>query len=135
MDDKLPVGLNHKDLAAYLNISQDRFYEFKNTNSEFSEALDFYSGRSTVEVLKSFKKAACGFEFTETKSKLQKDKEGGKYKMQVVEEVKKFVPPNATAAFQYLKNKMGHHFKDKQETELSFGGALENVTFVIKGKG
>lgn len=134
MDENLPLGLNNKELAMYLNISEDSFYQFKKTNQEFSEALSFYTGKSTVEVIKALKKSACGFNFTETKREARKDKESGGYKLVVVEEVDRYVPPNPTAATFWVKNKASHHFKDKIEQDIKLEGTMENITFVIKGK-
>lgn len=134
MDENLPIGLTKRDLSKYLGISEDTFYAIIKRNHEFSEALSFYTGKSTTEVIKSLKKSACGFNFTETKREARKDKETGGYKLVVTEEVDKYVPPNPTAAIFWLKNKAPHHFKDKIEQDIKLEGAMENITFIIKGK-
>lgn len=130
-----PKGMNAKQLYDWLDISHDTYYKILKSNDEFSEAVKDYTGQSHLAVLKSFKNLACGFTYDETEKELRKDKNTGEYKLTTTKVITKHVPPNPTAGIFYLKNKMPDHFKDKIEQQHSFAGDLENITFIIKGKG
>ena len=133
-DEDIPKGLNDLQLCAAIGISKTFFYECLQRNEDFKDAIKFYRGISHIEVLKAFKKTACGFNFDEVKQELRKNQKDGTYELKVTEIVTKHVPPNPTAGIFYLKNKMGNHFKDKIETTISAGEGLDNITFIIKGK-
>lgn len=133
-DDDLPKGLNDLQLCAAIGISKTFFYECLQRNEDFKDAVSFYRGISHIEVLKAFKKTACGYSFDEVKRELRKDQKTGEYNLKVTEIVTKHIAPNAAAGQFYLKNKMGNHFKDKMETVHSAGNGLENITFIIKGR-
>jgi hypothetical protein len=127
-DEEIPKGLNNIQLAAYIGIGESTFYEILSRNKDFKEAVSFYRGNSHLEVLKAFKKTACGFQYDEVKRELRKDQKTGEYNLKVTEIVTKQVAPNPTASIFYLKNKMSNHFKDKTETVHSAGNGLENIT-------
>jgi transposase-like protein len=131
---EIPKGLNNLQIAKYLGISHETFYQIIKRSSDFSDAIKFYTGESNLEVLKSFKNLACGYSFTEQEKELRRDKESGEYKLTITKEIKKHVPANASAGIFYLKNKMPEHFKDKIETAHTFTEGLENITFVIKSR-
>lgn len=133
-DEDIPKGLNNVQLAKYIGIGESTFYEIHSRNEDFKDAVSFYRGVSHLEVLKAFKKTACGFSYDEVKRELRKDQKTGEYNLKVTEIVTKQVAPNPTASIFYLKNKMSNHFKDKMETVHSAGNGLENITFIIKGK-
>lgn len=129
-----PKGLDDKQLCVFLGISRETFYRLKRTNSDFLDTLSFYDETATLEVLKSFKKVAVGFSFDETTQELKKNKKTGDLEMVTTKVVTKHVAPNASAAYNYLKNRAPEHFKDKIEAEHSFPSMLDHITFVIKGK-
>lgn len=129
-----PKGLTDEQLCVFLGISTSSFYELKANNSEFLDTLKFYKRISAIEVLGSFTKVANGFSYDEVTKELKKDKTTGEMKMVTTKTVTKQVVPSAAAGFNYLKNRMSEHFKEKIETAHSFEGVLENIQFVIKGK-
>ncbi len=129
-----PPGLKDAKLIEYLGISAESFYKLKRGDEDFKFSVDYYKDVTTLAVLKSFTKVACGFEYDEHTKELKKNKESGKLEMVVTKTVTKHVVPNAAAAYNYLKNRAPEHFKDKMETEHKFPNLLENITFVIKGK-
>lgn len=133
-DEDIPKGLNDLQLCAVIGISKTFFYECLQRNEDFKDAIKFYRGISHLEVLKAFKKTACGFNFDEVKQELRKNQKDGTYELKVTEIVTKHVPPNPTAGIFYLKNKMSNHFRDKIETMITPGEGLDNITFIIKGK-
>lgn len=128
-----PKALKDNELAKFLGISETTYYSLKATNSDFSECVNHYKRISPIEVLNSFKKRAIGFTFDEQVKELQKTK-AGKYKLVVTKVTTKYYPPDSSAAYNYLKNQMPEQFKDKVEHAHEFNNALENITFVIKGK-
>ena len=133
-DENIPKGLNDLQLCDYLGISKTFFYECLQRNVDFKDAVSFYRGISHVEVLKAFKKTACGFSYDEVKRELRKDQKTGEYNLKVTEIVTKQVAPNPAAGQFYLKNKMSNHFSDKIENKISAGDGLEAITFIIKSK-
>ncbi len=130
----VPKGLNDAQLSAFLGISETSYYEIKATNSDFAEAIKFYRKLTAIEVLKSFKKIAVGYDFDEVKKERRKNQKTGEYEIVTTEVITKHVSPNATAGIFILKNQMSEHFKDKVEQVHSFTGDMENITFIVKAR-
>lgn len=129
-----PPGLGDEKLIEFLQIGRGSYYKLKAENADFLDTVKFYQNLSSLEVLKSFTKVACGFSFDEETKELKKNKENGKMELVTTKVVTKHVTPNAEAAYKYLKNRMPDHFKDKIEAVHNFPSMLENITFVIKSK-
>jgi hypothetical protein len=129
-----PKGLNNDQLAAAIGISRATFYELKAKNPDFLDTTNFYYNITSLEVLKSLKKVAVGFSVDEEVKELKKNKDTGVMELVTTKVVTKHIPPNASAAQFYLKNRMPEHFKDKIETVITAGNQIENITLVIKGR-
>lgn len=125
-----PKGLNNQQLADFLGIHIASFCDLKNEYVEFNEAIKYYTGVSTIEVLQSFKKLAVGYTAQEETRELKKD--GKEFKMMLTKTVTKHFQPSAVAGQFYLKNKMPEVFKDKTETVLTPGAGMESITFKAK---
>ncbi|MDQ3047654.1 MAG: helix-turn-helix domain-containing protein [Bacteroidota bacterium] len=129
---ELPRALNDSQLCSALGVSEAFFYDTKARNPDFLDAIKHYKRVSPIEVLQSFKKVAVGFSYDETTREPQKDKKTGKIKMVATKVVTKYVTPNASAGYNYLKNQMPEEFKDKVETVHSLGAGMEMIEFKAK---
>ncbi len=132
---KMPKGLGHNALAKALGISESQYYELKANNPEFRESVKFYMNITPADVLQAFTKRAIGYDFVEETHELQKNEKTGKMEMVLVKTVSKHVAADTQAAFNFLKNKLSRHFKEKVEVKHKLPpSVLEHITFVISGK-
>jgi transposase-like protein len=126
MDEKLILvegwardGLTDEQIAEKLGISHNLFYKWKREKDEFREALK--KGKEAVdrEVENALLKAALGYEYEE---------ETVTNKGEVVT-VRKYQPPNTTAAIFWLKNRKPDMWRDKQNIEHTGanGGPIEFI--------
>jgi hypothetical protein len=129
-----PKALSEPKLVKFLNIADSTYYDLKARNPEFAEVIKEYKRISPIAVLSSLKKICVGYEYDETVRELEKDKKSGRKRLVVKKVTRKFVTPNASAIQYYLNNRMSELFKQKVETEHTFSGLMENITFVIQGK-
>lgn len=132
-------GLNNKQIAASIGISEKTFYEWKRDFSGFSHSLKKYRGLADVEVENALYKSAVGFNFTESKKerrKTGKNEDGtDKYELVLTEELVKHIPGVSAAQIFYLKNRMPDRYRDKVEVAHGLADDVSGIAFAIKRRG
>lgn len=101
-------GLTEEQIAANLGISVALLNKWKKRHPEFKEALKRGKEPADREVENALFKAAKGYDYYE---------ETVTTKGEVVQ-VRKYQPPNITAAIFWLKNRKPHEWRDKQEHKV-----------------
>ena len=107
-------GLTDEQIAKNIGVTTTTFYEWKKKYADFSEALKKGKEVSDFEVESALFKSATGYEYEERKE-VQEVVDGVMRKK--VEITRKQVPPNATSAIFWLKNRKPDKWRDKQEIE------------------
>lgn len=124
MDDKLILvegwardGLTDDQIAEKLGVGRTTLYKWKREKPDFANALK--KGKEVVdrEVENALLRAALGYEYEE---------ETVTNKGEVVA-VRKYQPPNTTAAIFWLKNRKPQEWRDKQEQQIDM---TQHVTIV-----
>ena len=93
--------MNESQIAQKLGVSVSSFENYKSDHPELCEALKKGKEILVDDLKDSLKKRAKGFHYTETKTTTRTEK--GK-KVQVVEEYKRYSPPDVGAIHLLLKN-------------------------------
>ncbi|GCL71784.1 transposase [Paenibacillus naphthalenovorans] len=116
-------GLVDEQIAHNLGIAMSTYYDYKNTYTEFSEALK--NGKDDIDIMveNALLKRAMGYEFEEvTQEPLYNSLTGepilnefGDPKIAVTKIVRKQVVPDTTAQIFWLKNRRPQAWRDKQE--------------------
>lgn len=109
-------GLIDEQIAANIGITTTTLYDWKKKYSDFSDALKRGKESSDYEVENALFKSATGYEYEERKE-VQEVVDGVMRKR--VEITRKQVPPNATSAIFWLKNRKPDKWRNKQEIEIS----------------
>lgn len=109
-------GLIDEQIAANIGITTTTFYDWKKKYADFSDALKKGKETSDYEVENALFKSATGYEYEERKE-VQEVVDGVMRKR--VEITRKQVPPNATSAIFWLKNRKPDKWRNKQEIEIS----------------
>lgn len=109
-------GLIDEQIAANIGVTTTTFYDWKKKYADFSDALKKGKEASDYEVENSLFKSATGYEYEERKE-VQEVVDGVMRKR--VEITRKQVPPNATSAIFWLKNRKPDKWRNKQEIEIS----------------
>ena len=140
--DALRNGETKQKAAKLADISEDTFYEWQNTKSEFSEAVkdalkDYEEWQRTEllsEATRSLKKLVCGMEYDEVSTETYIDPRTGR-QVKKKKTAHKCVGPNPTAVIFTLcnrdpenwQNKAYQEVKGKIETEAKQNISLKNV--------
>ena len=109
-------GLIDEQIAANIGITTTTLYDWKRKYADFSDALKKGKETSDYEVENALFKSATGYEYEERKE-VQEVVDGVMRKR--VEVTRKQVPPNATSAIFWLKNRKPDKWRNKQEIEIS----------------
>lgn len=109
-------GLIDEQIAANIGITTTTLYDWKKKYADFSDALKKGKETSDYEVENALFKSATGYEYEERKE-VQEVVDGVMRKR--VEVTRKQVPPNATSAIFWLKNRKPDKWRNKQEIEIS----------------
>ena len=109
-------GLIDEQIAANIGITTTTLYDWKKKYADFSDALKKGKETSDYEVENALFKSATGYEYEERKE-VQEVVDGIMRKR--VEITRKQVPPNATSAIFWLKNRKPDKWRNKQEIEIS----------------
>lgn len=117
------LGMTNDELAVFFEVNTDTIHQWRKDYKEFSDAV--CNGREIAdgEVVKSFYKRANGYEYEETTfekitpgDNLQDGEiKGDLYKKKVVV---KHLPADPGAALNWLKNRQGKRWRDKQTIEF-----------------
>ena len=105
--------MNEADIADRLGISVTSFEKYKRENKELADVLVAGKERLVDDLKQTLKKKAKGFEYTETKTIIRQ--EAGKL-IKVIEEYKKYSPPDTGAIHLLLKNLDETWTNDDKET-------------------
>jgi hypothetical protein len=110
-------GVEEKQIAENLGISQSSWCDYKNKYSEFSELFKNRDVSLILERLDSaLLKIAEGYEYQEKKQYIKKDVDGEK--VTYTEITTKHHPPNVTAIFGAYNRFDPNYIKDKAYYEL-----------------
>ena len=109
-------GLIDEQIAANIGITTTTLYDWKKKYADFSDALKKGKETSNYEVENALFKSATGYEYEERKE-VQEVVDGVMRKR--VEVTRKQVPPNATSAIFWLKNRKPDKWRNKQEIEVN----------------
>lgn len=108
-------GYDEKDIYAALNVSKNKFYEFKRNHDELREALKKGIDEKALNIeKKAFQMALGGIEV----SKKKYQRVNGE--MLLVEEIIEKTLPNVTMQIFMLKNLMPEKYKERQEVENKY---------------
>jgi hypothetical protein len=116
------AGLSDEQIAKNIGVTTTTFYEWKKKYADFTEALKKGKEVSDFEVENALFKSATGYEYEERKE-VQEVVDGVMRKK--MEITRKHVPPNATSAIFWLKNRKPVEWRDRKETNIS--GELTTV--------
>lgn len=108
------TGLSDEQIAANIGITTTTFYDWKKKYADFSEALKKGKEVSDFEVENALFKSAIGYEYEERKE-VQEVVDGVMRKK--VEITRKQVPPNATSAIFWLKNRKPDEWRDVKQID------------------
>lgn len=118
------TGLSDEQIAANIGITTTTFYDWKKKYADFSEALKKGKEVADFEVENALFKSAIGYEYEERKE-VQEVVDGVMRKK--VEITRKQVPPNATSAIFWLKNRKPVEWRDVKQID---GETNMTVNFV-----
>jgi len=111
-------GATDQELADYFGVSIRSLYRWKNTQPEFRQALKAAKEQADDRVERSLFERATGYERDEVDIRVV----GGEI---VQTPIRKFYPPDTTAAIFWLKNRAPAQWRDKQEIEHSGGVTVQ----------
>jgi hypothetical protein len=110
------LGATDFELGEFFKVDTSTIYRWKNTNAKFCEAVKVGKEKADDRVERSLFNRAVGYSF-ESEKVFQ-------FQGQIVRaKTVEHVPPDPGAAFNWLKNRRGDVWRDKQQHELS--GSLE----------
>lgn len=118
-------GATDQELADYFGVDVRTLYRWKNTQPEFRQALKVAKDASDDRVERSLLERALGYERDEVDIKVVNG--------EIVQTpIRKFYPPDTTAAIFWLKNRKPAEWRDMKATELTGagGGAVKTESTV-----
>lgn len=105
-------GATDQELADFFDVSVRTLYRWKNAHPEFCQALKASKVTADERVERSLYERAIGYERDEVDVRVV----GGDI---VQTPIRKFYPPDTTAAIFWLKNRRPQEWRDKVENVLS----------------
>ncbi|MDQ5882150.1 MAG: hypothetical protein QG616_1982 [Pseudomonadota bacterium] len=109
-------GATDIELADFFDVSVRTLYRWKNTYAAFCQALKAGKAPADVRVERSLFERATGYERDEVDIRVVDG--------QIVQTtIRKFYPPDTTAAIFWLKNRKPAEWRDK--TEVEHGGEVQ----------
>lgn len=109
-------GATDQELADYFEVSVRTLYRWKNSHPEFCQALKASKSTADERVERSLFERAVGYERDEVDIRVL----NGEI---VKTSIRKFYPPDTTAAIFWLKNRRPSEWRDK--TDVGVSGALK----------
>jgi hypothetical protein len=107
-------GATDQELADFFEVSVRTLYRWKNSFPDFCQALKASKAPADERIERSLFERACGYERDEVDIRVI----DGRI---VQTPVRKFYPPDTTAAIFWLKNRRPAEWRDKQEIEHKGG--------------
>jgi hypothetical protein len=109
------AGATDQELADYFGVSVRSLYRWKNTQPEFRHALKAAKDSADDRVERSLYEKAIGYERDEVDIRVLNG--------EIVQtEIRKFYPPDTTAAIFWLKNRRADAWREK--TEIDHSGSV-----------
>lgn len=118
------LGLTDQEIWESFGISEDTFYEWQNVHPEFSESLQEGKEPADAKVVDSLRQRALGYSHPEDKVFCTNGE------VTVVPTIKHY-PPDTAAAFIWLKNRQGKHWRDRQEISIETGNPVERLSSLL----
>jgi hypothetical protein len=113
-------GATDQELADFFGVSVRTLYRWKNTYPEFCQALKASKAPADERVERSLFERATGYERDEVDIRVIDG--------QIVQTtVRKFYPPDTTAAIFWLKNRRPEQWRDKTDVEATVKGQVEHT--------
>jgi hypothetical protein len=107
------LGATDKELADFFGVVEDTINEWKKEYEEFSVSVQKGKTIADAEVADSFHKRATGFIKEDCEEVFQ-------YQGEVIRaKIKKYFPPDAGAALNWLKNRQKDKWRDKHDLEVN----------------
>jgi len=125
------LGAVDKEMADFFGVAESTFNLWKKEHKEFSESLKRGKIFADANVADRLYQRAMGYEHDDVELKVVSL--GGNMGSEVQEcEVRKYYPPDTTAAIFWLKNRKKDQWRDKQETEITGkdGGPIQIETLL-----
>jgi len=114
------LGATDWEVADFFEVNIATLYRWKNEHEEFCDALKSGKVASDERVERSLYSRALGYEHDEVDIRVIDG-------VIVKTPIRKFYPPDTTAAIFWLKNRRPEKWRDKQEVEQT-----GNITVTIK---
>ena len=130
------AGLTEEQIAENLGVALSSLSLYKTQHSELLDALKTGKDDANALVINALMKKALGYEYTETKTIVEKKPNGQLDILNArVETTVKHQPPDTGACAFWLKNRAGWY--DRQELTGADGAPLvpDNVVFVFPDNG
>lgn len=112
------LGATDVEIADFLNVDVRTLYRWKGSNEEFCQALKAGKEVADERVERSLFARANGYEHDETDIRVVSG-------AIVKTDIRKYYPPDTTAAIFWLKNRKPADWRDKQELEHSGGVVIQ----------
>ena len=128
-------GLNDKQIAAKLGISERVYYEYQLKYPQFMQAIK--KGKAPVDVMveNAFLKRALGFRYTETHTEYEPGKKKGDKPIIIsIRKVTKIVVPDVAAGFIWMKNRLSGRWKDKHELDIPGVMKIQIISKIPRSK-
>lgn len=110
-------GLTVKQIANEIGVAKSTFCKWVAENQELSDALKEGRDIADSKVEDSLYRKAIGYTYTERKTIVSADGEGGQ-KPARVEMIEKEVPPDVTACIFWLQNRKPYDWRDQRNIVL-----------------
>ena len=105
-------GATDQELADYFGVSVRTLYRWKNTQAEFRQALKPPKNAADERIERSLYERAAGYERDEVDIRVLNG--------EIVQTpIRKFYPPDTTAAIFWLKNRKPAEWRDKTEQDVN----------------
>ena len=115
------LGATDAQLADFFEVAVSTVSLWKVEHKEFSEAIKVPKAEADERVEQSLFRRAMGYEHDEVDIKVVQG--------QIVKtDIRKYYPPDTTAAIFWLKNRKPGEWRDKQDVELSGELKVSKVT-------
>lgn len=111
-------GMTDDKIAKKMGISRSTLNKWKNDFPEFSDALKSAKAPCDGKVERSLFQRAVGFPYTERRIISSINPQTGQPKIEKIETLEKFSPPDVTAMIYWLKNRKRKEWRDKWEVEF-----------------
>lgn len=120
------LGATDYELADFFGVDTRTIYRWKNTHEEFCQAVTCGKEKADERVERSLYNRAVGYSY-ESEKVFQF--QGNVIRAPTVEHV----PPDPGAAMNWLKNRQGERWRDKQDVDLSGGIVVEILKRTYNG--